>query len=816
MPTAKTTQPPKSKSEPKSRSDFAAQIIENPVQDEVSEAFVAYSLSVISSRAIPDVRDGLKPVQRRILYSMLNMGIRPDTPFRKCARVVGDTMGNYHPHGDAAIYDALVRMGQDFSRGITLIDPQGNFGSLDDPPAASRYTECRLAESAMDMLAELNEDAVDFRPTYDGESEEPVCLPSLVPNLLINGASGIAVGMTTNISPHNLVEVYEAIKLSLKKRNPKPSVKELMAKIPGPDFPSGGIIIDEGLEEIYKDGKGSFKIRAKAEIVPLKSKQQGILITELPYLVGPERVIAKIKELMLADKLPEISDVKNLSDMHSGLRIQIECRQNSNPAALIQKLWKLTPLEEIHAVSSVALVKGVPRTLSLREMCEQYIKHRLSVIIRRTKYRLKKAKDRLHIIEGLVKALDNIDLVISIIRGSKTTEEARKKLREGLKLTIIQADSILEMRLRRLTALERQKIIDERDELKADIKGYEKLLASEKEQRDTVSRELGEIVELYGRERRTVIMAAEDIEDVEHIAPISKKKAPEQPCLVSLSTSGIVGWEPQESERTKPGRHDLIASLAYTNTASTVWAFTSQGRCLSSPVSNLGQVEGRRRGSSAQQVFGTNAGEDVLLVAGEDAGESLVVLTELGLIKHLDAKKFSSLKPGDKYINLKSGDKVASVFTTLTPSDEIVIVADDAKALKLGLSEVRPLGPQAAGITGMKLKTGTKVVAAGSCIGESYIVITTNDGCAKALEASQLELRGRGGQGVKICPLKDGQKISIGFIGALDGLLAIMADDNNPQKADSHPVNFSLNPEKKELIARKTDRQILELGTSRW
>ncbi len=831
MPPAKTAAPPKKgaksaakKSAPKppqktgQKTNFAADVISIPVDQEVSDAFVAYSLSVISSRAIPDVRDGLKPVQRRILYSMLNMGIRPDTPFRKCARVVGDTMGNYHPHGDAAIYDALVRMGQDFSRGMAFIQPQGNFGSLDDPPAASRYTECRLAASAMEMLESLNEDTVDFRPTYDGESEEPICLPSLIPNLLVNGASGIAVGMTTNIPPHNLKEVYEVIKMVLR-RTKAPTPKEMMAKLPGPDFPSGGVLIDDGLAEIYKKGRGSFKLRAKTEITQITSKRQAIIATELPYLVGPERVVGKIKELMIADRLPEVSDIKNLSDRKSGLRIQIDCKQGENPAAVLQKLFKLTPLEEQQVVVSTALVGGIPKELGLKEFADNYIRHRKNVIIRRTKHRLEKAKERLHILEGLVKALDNIDLVISIIRGSKTADEARKGLREKLKLTVIQADSILEMRLRRLTALERQKIVDEKDELKADIKGYEQLLKSAQKQNDTILEELKEVVELFGRERRTQIVAAEAIEQTA-VAAAPKKKIPEQACIVAFSTSGSVGWLPADfEERDKPNRNDLLVSLDYAKTSQNAYAFTSQGRCLTSPITALGQTEGAKRGSPAEQIFGTNAGEEILCITA--GSENLVVATREGFMKHLDASKLAGLKSGSSYINLKAADKVAAVFSVVSPKEDVILLTDNGKGLRLKLSDFRALGPQAAGISGASLKDGAKIIGAGSCIGESAVVFVTGDGMAKAISLDDIKAKGRGSQPVLLCPLKEGQELRLAYVGELSSLLAIMVDDTNKKdktrgKPDPHPVPLAIEPTKKELQPKKTERQILELGMNRW
>lgn len=365
---------------------YAREIVDVPVAEEMSESFLAYSLSVITSRAIPDVRDGLKPVQRRILWSMLQMGARPGTPFRKSARIVGDTMGRYHPHGDSAIYDTLVRMGQDFSRMLPFIEPQGNFGSLDDPPAASRYTECRLSGAAIDMVSELDEDTVDFRPTYDGEGEEPVVLPAAIPNIIVNGTSGIAVGMATNMAPHNLREVAELIRLVMSKRRPKPTIDEMLTVLPGPDFPSGATVVNDDLREAYKTGRGSFRVRANAHIEQINRSRQAIIVTELPYLVGPERVISKVQELANNGKLAGIAGIADLSDM-AGLRIQIDLKPGVKPQVALSDLYRLTPLEETFGINNVVLVDGVPTTLGIYDLCRCYIAHRLEVIVRRTQYR---------------------------------------------------------------------------------------------------------------------------------------------------------------------------------------------------------------------------------------------------------------------------------------------------------------------------------------------------------------------------------------------------------------------------------------------
>jgi DNA gyrase subunit A len=554
--------------------NFAREVVEIPVSEEMSESFLQYSLSVITSRAIPDVRDGLKPVQRRVLYAMRDMGLRPDRPRVKSAKVVGTTMGSYHPHGDMSIYETLARMAQDFSRQVTFVDPQGNFGSLDDPPAAQRYTECRLSEAAMTMVDELDEDTVDFRPTYDGESEEPITLPAKLPNLLVNGTSGIAVGMATNMPTHNLREVFEAIKLVLTKRRPRPTIDELLAVMPGPDFPSGGIVVTDSLREAYETGRGSVRMRAKTEVIELnKGRRQGIVVTELPFMVGPERVVARIKELVNDAKLAGVDDVVNLSDRKSGLRIQITCKPGVNPHAVLADLYRQTPMEETFGINNVVLVRSVPTTLGLYDLCQYYIEHRLEVIQRRTEHRLHKAEDRLHIVEGLLIALDVIDEVIRIIRSADDVPNARSDLMTQLGLSEVQANYVLDLQLRRLTRLARLDLETEAAGLQRTIDDLRDLLASENRQRRLVLTELGDLVDKYGRPRRSQIMSPDDLPVYE--APSASATPAVQtndPCIVTLSVSGVVGRTPADgAKRATPGRHDVLAATALTTTHTDVW-----------------------------------------------------------------------------------------------------------------------------------------------------------------------------------------------------------------------------------------------------
>ncbi|MCT3017175.1 DNA topoisomerase 4 subunit A, partial [Propionibacterium freudenreichii] len=485
--------------------DFEERIVDVDVSSEMQTSYLEYAYSVIYARALPDARDGLKPVQRRILYGMSEQRLSPDHPFVKCARVVGDVMGKLHPHGDSAIYDALVRMGQDWSMRLKLVDGHGNFGSLDAGPAAMRYTECRLAPAAMPMLDGLHEDTVDFRPNYDGKQLEPAVLPAAFPNLLVNGATGIAVGMATNIPSHNLGEVVAALKYLLK--NPDAEVDELMRYVPGPDLPTGGKIVGlDGIRAAYATGRGIFRTRATARIEQVSPRRRGIVITELPFAVGPEKIIDQIKVLVRSKKITGISDVKDLTDLTHGLRLVIEVKNGINPEALLAQLYKHTKLEDSFGINAVALVDGQPRTMTLKEMLQVYLDHRLEVILRRAKFQLGKAQDRLHLVEGLLLAMIDIDDVIAIIRSSDDVPEARQRLMETFELDEIQANYILDMQLRRLTKLSRIELETERDELRRRITELTELIDDPDLQRDTVASQLSEMAATYGSPRRTVLL----------------------------------------------------------------------------------------------------------------------------------------------------------------------------------------------------------------------------------------------------------------------------------------------------------------------
>ncbi len=525
----------KRSSTPPPADDFTERIVDIDVEEEMRSAFLEYSYSVIYSRALPDARDGMKPVQRRILYGMSELGLRPDRPHVKSSRVVGEVMGKYHPHGDQAIYDALVRMAQPFTMRLPLVDGHGNFGSLDDGPAASRYTEARMAPAALLMVAGLDEDTVDFVPNYDDSLTQPGVLPAAYPNLLVNGASGIAVGMATNMAPHNLVEVIGAARHLI--AHPDCSLDDLMKFVPGPDLPGGGRIIGlDGIRDAYLNGRGSFRTRATARVEKLTPRRMGIVVTELPYLIGPEKVIERVKTLVQSKKLQGISDVKDLTDRKHGLRLVFEIKNGFNPDAVLEQLYKLTPMEDSFGINNVALVDGQPRTLGLKELLRTYVDFRIGVVRRRTEYRLRRRRERLHLVEGLLVAILDIDEVIQLIRGSDDTAMAKARLISVFDLSEAQADYILELQLRRLTRFSRIELETERDELLRQIEELEAILADEKLLHRTVSSELADVAKAHGTPRRTVLLESAGTP----ASVATPLEVTDDPCWVLLSSTGLL------------------------------------------------------------------------------------------------------------------------------------------------------------------------------------------------------------------------------------------------------------------------------------
>jgi DNA gyrase subunit A len=804
--------------------NFAREIVDVPVADELGESFLSYSLSVITARAIPDVRDGLKPVQRRILHAMANMGLRPDRPHRKCAGVVGETMGKYHPHGDGAIYDALVRMGQSFGRNITLVDPHGNFGSLDDPPAAYRYTECRLTEAAMEMLGEIDEETVEFRPTFDGERLEPIYLPGRLPNLLVNGSSGIAVGMATNMAPHNLREVHEAIRIVLTKRRPKPTLAQLMEVVPGPDFPSGGVVVDDGLAEAYATGRGTVRMRATAEVVDLTRSRQGIVVTELPYLVGPERVVGRIQELMRNGKLPLVTDVKNTSDRHTGLRIEIELRPGANARAVLTELYRTTPLEESFGINNVVLVDGVPTTVGLLELCQHYVDHRLDVVRRRTAHRLERARRRLHLVEGLLVALDAIDLVVSIIRSSEDATEARDRLMAELTLSDVQAVHILDMQLRRLTALAKLELEAEADELRGRIAEYERILASDKRQRTIVLDELEELAANYGTDRRTRIVTPDQLGDVTieeaHAEELATRV--EEPCVVALSQSGMVGREPTDGPRPATfGRHDVLVQRVATTTHSRLSAVTDRGRVFPLAVDAVAEVTGRSRGLAIGELVPLDKGEVVrTLVAGPppggDAPPPVLLMTAQGVMKRVSVEDLAATPAGKVVIKLKPGDSITAAFAAPDGVD-VVVVASNAQVLRCAADAVPVQGRGAGGVAGMKLSDGATVVGAGTAGPESVVLTVTDGQTAKVTDVEEFPAKRRATAGLRATKFRSGERrLEWAYVGPESGVLVVVGAEDAPSRPDPSPETLTIPPTARDLASRKSRRWWLGAAFARW
>ncbi len=797
---------------------IASEIREITASEELGQSFLPYSLSVITARALPDVRDGLKPVQRRILVTMAGLNLTPANPHRKSANVVGTCMATYHPHGDSAIYDALVRLAQDFSMRVPLVDPHGNFGTLDDPPAAYRYTECRLAQSAVEMLDALDENTVEWRPTFDEEGREPEYLPAKLPNLLVNGSSGIAVGMATNMPPHNLGEVVAALKLFLT-RSTVPTVDQLMARLPGPDFPTGAIIVDDGgLRDAYLAGRGTIRMRATAEVTQVSARRTGIVVTELPYMVGVERVISRVKDLVNAGKLTAITDIKNLSDRRNGLRLQFELRSGTNGQAVLAELYRLTPLEETFAINNVALVGGVPTTLGLVELCRFFLDHRIDVVVRRTTFRRDKALARAHILEGLLVALDNIDRVIQIIRSSPDVPTARSTLMAEFALSDVQANAILDMRLRRLTALERQELVDELEALRAEIAGYDAILASEDRQKQVILQELEDLAKRLGTPRRGRIVGGGEMPKLTAGDAPTDFELGDDPCVVTLSTSGLVGREPAGSHHSgKLGRHDLIRAEVHTSNRQTLVALTDRGRALTVPVHDVPEVAGRSRGAATSELFGVASGERVVgLVAVTDESDPVLVVTSGGTAKRLNATELGQVRDGQPVITLDGKDRVVAAFP-VSESAEVAIVASDAQILRTAAASIAVQGRTAKGVAGMKLRDGAQVVSAGVAEEGGTVLIVSDGGVAKLTGLAEVPTQGRAAGGVRLTRLKpeDGA-VRYALVAPATELSAVVGQHDAPDKPDPNPVPLGLETTRRDGAAFRPARPILAAGKARW
>ncbi len=737
------------------------------LEQEMRASFLDYAMSVIVARALPDVRDGLKPVHRRVLYSMWTNGNRPGRPYVKCANIVGYVMGNHHPHGDTAIYDTLVRLAQPFSLRYPLVDGQGNFGSIDDdPPAAMRYTEARLARLAEEMLRELDSDTVDFGPNYDESKREPLVLPARFPNLLVNGSSGIAVGMATNIPPHNLGEVVDAIVTLIDK--PDANVEDLMKHVKGPDFPTGAIIVGRsGIRDAYRSGRGRVVMRARAHIEELRGGKSAIIVTELPYGVkkgGDSGVITKIAELVNEKVLTEISDLQDHSD-RSGMRIQIELKRDAVPQVALNKLFKHTPLQTTFGVNTVALVNGVPRTLSLLELLRYYVDFQREIVTRRSKHELRQAEKRAHILQGYLIALDNLDEVIALIRGAADTEEARTGLMSRFELSEAQAIAILELRLRALTGLERKRVEDEYKDLAERIAELRDLLGDEAKIDALVKDELLELRGIYGRgdDRRTEIVAAEEELELEDLIA-------EEDMVIAITRSGYIKRLPvtayREQRRGGIGvlgmdlkDEDYIEHLFVASTHDYILFFTSVGKVYRLKVHELPLGSRQAKGRAIVNLLPFRQGETVRTVIQTRAFEEakyLLFATKNGVVKKTELAAYNTSLKADGIIAIKmrEGDELVGVRHS-SGDDDILLVSRNGQAIRFSEQNVRPMGRDASGVQGMRLRDDDEVISAAIAADDADLLVVTENGYGKRTRVSDYPKKGRGGMGVKTVQLTE-------------------------------------------------------------
>ncbi|WP_073996470.1 DNA gyrase/topoisomerase IV subunit A [Arcanobacterium urinimassiliense] len=747
------------------------------VSEEMRKSFLEYSYSVIYARALPDARDGLKPVQRRILFQMYRMGLRPDKGHVKSSRVVGDVMGRLHPHGDTAIYDAMVRLAQPFTMRLPLVDGHGNFGSLDDGPAAPRYTEVRMAPAALAMTDSLDEEVVDMVANYDNTLLQPEVLPAAIPNLLVNGASGIAVGMATNMPSHNLREVIAGARHLL--MHPEADLDELMRYIPGPDLPEGGKIVGlEGIRQAYASGQGIFRTRATAHIENISARKKGIVVTELPYLTGAEKVIEKIKSGIQSKKLKGISAVQNHTDRHHGMRLVIEVKNSFNPEAVLAALYKHTPLEESFGINNVALVDGQPRLLGLKDLLNVYIDHRLQVTRRRSQFRLNKALEQLHLIEGLLIALMDIDEVIQVIRSSEDSERARQRLMDIFDLSQRQAEYILELRLRRLTKFSQLELEKQQADLQERIAYLQKILASEVELKKLVSAEMQEIADIYGTPRRTLLLEADSVAETDKNTKMQLKVA-DDPCWVLYSSTGRIARVVSKNPPSRSGLrapHDALRMAVATSNLAEIGVVTSQGNMIRLSVVDIPAIP---ETDSAPSLAG-GALLDELLLLGKDerpvaicslekSAPPLALATWSGKIKRLIADY--PLKNNFEIISLQEGDEVIAAFPA-ADSSEIVLITSQAQLLHFPATAVRPQGRSGQGISGIKLPDAASVITGAAVENEefsTYAVVTisgaaaalpgTTPGRAKVTPLSAFPEKGRATQGVRAQRFLKGEDI---------------------------------------------------------
>ena len=741
------------------------------LEDEMRSSFIDYAMSVLTDRALPDVRDGLKPSQRRILVAMNDLGLAPNKQHRKCAKIAGDTSGNYHPHGEAVIYPTLVRMAQDFNMRYTLVDGQGNFGSVEgDSPAAMRYTEARFSKIAVEMLRDIDANTVDWMPNYDETRREPRVLPSRMPNLLVNGAAGIAVGMATNIPPHNLGEVVDAIQHLID--NPDADADQLMEFIQGPDFPTGGVILGTGgYKEAYRTGRGRVRVRAKAHTEQLKGNRSAIVVTELPYQVNRAALIDNIVDLVKTKKITEISDLRNESD-RAGMRLVIELKREAIPMVVLNKLYKHTQMQTTFGIINIALVGGVPRTLTLPEMLRAYIAFQKEIVIRRTKFELDKAETRAHILEGLLVALDNLDQIISIIRKAPDGDTARESLMDTFELTRPQAQAILDLRLQKLTGLERDKVKEEHGGLLARIKELRELLGDEGAVLSVIKGELAEIKRLYNDDRRTEIVPDEGEIDLEDLIA-------EEQMAITITKTGYVKRIPVATYRQqKRGGigvagmelkdEDEVEHLFITSTHNYLLFFTSVGKVYRLKVHELPLAGRNAKGKHIVNLLPLRQDEKICAVIntrnfGESDGKYLVFGTKLGVVKKTLFASYNTPRKSDGIIaiDIREGDELLAVRNT-SGDDDVMMISRLGQAIRFHEADVRAMGRNASGVRGMKLRKGDEVISMDIARDDSDLFVITENGFGKRTPISEYRITGRGGIGVRTIALTDRKGYLVG------------------------------------------------------
>ena len=779
-------------------------IQEVTIEEEVRHSFLEYAMSVIVSRALPDVRDGLKPVHRRIVFAGLEAGLRPDRQHRKCAALVGDVMKKYHPHGDQAIYDALVRLAQDFSTRYPLIDGQGNFGSVDgDAPAAQRYTECRLSPLGMELLRDIDEETVDFAPNYDGYENEPVVLPARFPNLLVNGSSGIAVGMATNIPPHNLTEVIDAITEVLAQpelaEDAATMLQVCMKHIKGPDFPTGALVLgQQGIRDALSTGRGSVKMRAVCEVEEGPKGNPRIIVTELPYQVNKARLQEKIAELVKDRKIENIVDLRDESSDRGGMRVVIDLKKNAIPQVVLNQLYKRTQLQESFGVNMLAIVDGVPKTLNVAEIIQAYITHQIEVVVRRTRFRLRKAEERSHILEGLIIALDHIDEIVALIRAAADVDEARGGLIARFGLSEIQAQHILDMPLRRLTALEQDKIREEHEELQKTIKELRAILKDPAKVRGIIADELAEVKKKFGDERRTRLVPDEGEFNIEDLIA-------DEDLVISVSRDGYVKSVPADTYR-KQGRGgrgvkgaalkegDVVEHLITTTAHAYLLLFSSNGRVYRIKAHEIPKRDRTARGTAVVNVVPMRSEDKVAAVIDTRDYETyryLLIATKRGMVKKTLFREYdSSRREGIIALNLRDGDEVVRVRPT-SGNDDVLLITKKGKAIRFNEKHVRPMGRTATGVIGIRLDPDDEVVSSDVIDDDSKeLLIVTEFGYGKRTKLSQFPRKGRGGKGVIAAKLTKprGQIVGAAIVTPEDEIFLI-SDDGNVIRTQASDVS---------------------------